>query len=47
MRITEEYINQNIPILKFHKPQGTYLAWIDFGAWMDNIDAKTNAEKGY
>ena len=45
MRITEEYINQNIPILKFHKPQGTYLAWIDFGAWMDNIDAKTNAKK--
>ena len=46
MIILEEYISENIPLIKFKKPQGTYLAWIDFGAWMDNIDAKTNAEKG-
>ena len=45
MILAEEYINKEIPLIKFNRPQGTYLAWIDFKTWMDAIDAKSNAEK--
>ena len=30
IKFTEEYIKNNIPRLKFLKPEGTYLGWIDF-----------------
>ena len=45
MILVEEYINKEIPLIRFNRPQGTYLAWIDFKTWMDAIDAKSNAEK--
>ena len=29
---TKEYIDKNMPQVKMHKPQGTYLVWLDFRA---------------
>lgn len=29
---TKEYIDKNLPQVKMHKPQGTYLVWLDFRA---------------
>lgn len=29
----ESYINENMPEVKFLKPEGTYLAWLDFSAY--------------
>ena len=45
MILLDQYIKENIPLIKFHRPQGTYLAWINFEDWMDVIDAKKNADK--
>lgn len=28
-----EFLAQNMPCVKCHKPQGTYLMWLDFRAW--------------
>ena len=36
----ESYIKQNIPMIKYVKPQGTFLAWIDVSAVMDKIGAE-------
>ena len=45
MLLLEDYIKKNIPLIKFRRPEGTYLACIDFEDWMKAIDAKINAEK--
>ena len=45
MLFLEDYIKKNIPLINFRRPEGTYLAWIDFEDWMKAIDAKINAEK--
>lgn len=35
----ERYIAENIPLVKFAKPQGTYLAWLDVREAMEKIGA--------
>jgi cysteine-S-conjugate beta-lyase len=39
----ESYIKQNIPLIKYVKQQGTYLAWIDVSGVMDKIGAQATA----
>jgi cysteine-S-conjugate beta-lyase len=39
MDFAERYIAANIPLVKFVKPQGTYLAWLDVRAAMEKIGA--------
>jgi cystathionine beta-lyase len=38
-----QYIKQNIPLIKWVKAEGTYLAWLDVAALADRIDAKAQA----
>ena len=40
MDYVESYIRSNIPLIKFVKPQGTYLAWVDVSAVVNAIGAK-------
>ena len=40
----EQYISQHIPLIKWVKPQGTYLAWLDVTALAERIDAVRQAE---
>ena len=37
---TASYIAANMPLVKYVKPQGTYLAWIDVSGVVDKIDAR-------
>jgi cystathionine beta-lyase len=37
---TASFISANMPLVKYVKPEGTYLAWIDVSAVVDRIDAK-------
>lgn len=39
----ESYVNANIPMVKFVKPQGTYLAWLDMTTLADKIGTKQMA----
>jgi cystathionine beta-lyase len=40
----ERYIKSNIPSIKWVKPEGTYLAWLDVTAVADRIGARAQAE---
>jgi cysteine-S-conjugate beta-lyase len=40
----EKFIKANIPLIKWVKPEGTYLAWLDVTALAQRIDAKRQAE---
>ena len=40
----ERYIKSNIPMIKWVKPEGTYLAWLDVTAVAQKIGAKAEAE---
>lgn len=40
---TEQFIKANIPSIKWVKPEGTYLAWLDVSEVAQRIDAKTQA----
>jgi cysteine-S-conjugate beta-lyase len=42
---TESFIKANVPLVKYYKPQGTYLAWIDISQVADRIGAKRQAEE--
>jgi cysteine-S-conjugate beta-lyase len=37
------FVAANLPLVRFVKPQGTYLAWLDVGQVVDRIDAKSLA----
>lgn len=39
----ESFIKANIPLIKYVKPQGTYLAWLDVSGVVDKIGAKEQA----
>lgn len=39
MRYLENYLAKNAPLIKFQRPEGTYLAWLDFSGWMEKIGA--------
>ena len=43
MDFAESYIRANIPLIKFLKPQGTYLAWLDVSGLQEKIGAKALA----
>jgi cystathionine beta-lyase len=43
MNYVEEFIRSNIPLVKFIKPQGTYLAWLDVSALAEKIGAREMA----
>jgi cystathionine beta-lyase len=43
MNYVEEFIRSNIPLVKFIKPQATYLAWLDVSALADRIGARETA----
>ena len=43
MSFLENYLRKNIPMINFIKPQGTYLAWLDFEPWMEAIGADSRA----
>ena len=43
MSFLENYLRKNIPMINFIKPQGTYLAWLDFEPWMEAIAADSRA----
>src|SRR5204863_1621301 len=36
----ESFVRANIPMIKYTKAQGTYLAWLDVSAICDKINAK-------
>jgi cystathionine beta-lyase len=40
----ERYIKANIPMIKWVKPEGTYLAWLDVTAVAQKINARAEAE---
>jgi cystathionine beta-lyase len=40
----EQYIKHHIPLIKWVKPEGTYLAWLDVTALVDRIGAKAQAD---
>ena len=44
MEMAERAIASNIPLVKFVKPQGTYLAWLDARQAMERIGAKDIAQ---
>ena len=39
----EKFIRANIPMIKYVKPQGTYLTWLDISAIANKINAKALA----
>ncbi|MDE0004819.1 MAG: aminotransferase class I/II-fold pyridoxal phosphate-dependent enzyme [Rhodospirillaceae bacterium] len=41
----ERYLRENIPMIKFTKPQGTYLAWLDVSELAERIGARELAEE--
>ena len=43
MDYAERFVSANIPLVKFVKPQGTYLAWLDVSQVVDRIAAKDQA----
>jgi cystathionine beta-lyase len=44
MDMAERAIAANMPLVKFVKPQGTYLAWLDVSRALDRIGAKDTAK---
>ena len=42
--LTESYIRDNVPGVKYTKAQGTFLAWLDMSGLMDRIDAQGKAD---
>lgn len=56
MKFIDEFVSERIPEIKFIKPEGTYLAWLDFSSlgfneldlenWMRN-DVKLALDEGY
>jgi cysteine-S-conjugate beta-lyase len=40
MNFAVDYIKRNVPHVKFDKPEGTYLAWLDVNSLRDKIDAE-------
>ena len=40
MRYLENYLSKHVPLINFKRPEGTYLAWLDFSDWMEKIGAK-------
>jgi cystathionine beta-lyase len=43
LEFVDSYIKANIPLVKYVKPQGTYLTWLDMTAVVDKIGAKEMA----
>jgi cystathionine beta-lyase len=41
--LVEAFVKERIPLVKFVKPQGTYLAWLDVSEIGDKINAKQQA----
>lgn len=41
----QSYVKANIPMIKYVKPEGTYLAWLDVSEVIDRIGAKRLAEE--
>lgn len=41
----EQFIRANIPLIRYVKPEGTYLAWLDVSAVVDKIGAKALADE--
>lgn len=41
----EQFVRQRIPLLKYTKPQGTYLGWLDVSGLIDKIGATAQASK--
>ena len=41
--LAEVYIRENMPLVKYAKAQGTYLAWLDVSAVVEQIGAKSTA----
>ena len=41
----ERYLRENIPMIKFTKPQGTYLAWLDVSELAERVGARDLAEE--
>ena len=44
MRYLENYLSKHVPLINFKRPEGTYLAWLDFSDWMEKIGAKHLAD---
>ena len=42
---TEGYLRENIPMIKYTKSQGTYLAWLDVSELAERIGAREMAEE--
>ena len=40
MYYLESYLSKHVPLINFKRPEGTYLAWLDFSDWMEKIGAK-------
>ena len=41
----ERYLRENIPMIKFTKPQGTYLAWLDVSELAERVGAQELADE--
>ena len=39
----ESFLRENVPLIRYAKAQGTYLAWLDVSALVDRIGAKEQA----
>jgi cystathionine beta-lyase len=42
---TEQFIRSKIPLIRFTKPQGTYLAWLDVSGVIEKIGARQQADE--
>lgn len=40
-----EFVGKRIPLIKYMKPQGTYLGWVDVAGLIERIGAEAQAEK--
>ena len=43
MALVEQFVSEHVPLVKFRKPQGTYLAWLDCSQLSERIGAEQAA----
>ena len=43
--LTESHIRENVPLVRYWKAEGTYLAWLDVGGVIEAIDAEDTAAR--
>jgi cystathionine beta-lyase len=40
LKLVDDFVRSKMPLVNFEKPQGTFLAWLDFGEFFEDIQAE-------